>query len=425
MATNPHNRLGLHYFPDEAHYAPQDLQFWLPQLQALGAAWLVLRAGVEQLIPEAFIRGLLEAGIEPVVWIHAPVSSLRAKDLAPALNAYHRWGAQYVVPGDRPNQRLSWSAGDWSRSGLVERSVDRLLPLWQLQRAIGLRPVFPPLEPGGDYWDTAFLETAIRVLMRRGQHDLVREMSLAIYGWTFGRSLDWGAGGPERWPGSTPYAPAESSPDQRGIRLSDWYEAILSETFGQALPMLVVAGGALRGAIGRKFQEEYPLQTAALYRMFSGADAPANVACYAFYLLATATADRDAPFAWFDSSGEARPVAAAVQALRPRNDVAAVPSAPAKTLEHYVLLGEGSAAALARGLRQLGGMAMEQRAVIGFSSEQARMAKHVTILGSEQSVPAWIEHGLRQHGCQVTRVSAVGAESRSQTSESAPYHAQE
>ncbi|HLF80686.1 MAG TPA: hypothetical protein VI410_02885, partial [Anaerolineales bacterium] len=213
--------------------------------------------------------------------------------------------------------------------------------------------------------------------------------------------------------------------DQRGIRLSDWYEAILSETFGQALPMLVVAGGALRGAIGRKFQEEYPLQSTALYRMFSGADAPANVACLAFYPLATATADRDAPFAWFDSSGEARPVAAAVQALRPRNDVAAVPSAPAKTLEHYVLLGEGSAAALARGLRQLGGMAMEQRAVIGFSSEQARMAKHVTILGSEHSVPAWIEHGLRQHGCQVTRVSAVGAESRSQTSESAPYHAQE
>jgi hypothetical protein len=53
------------------------------------------------------------------------------------------------------------------------------------------------------------------------------------------------------------------------------------------------------------------------------------------------------------------------------------------------------------------------------------MAKHVTILGSEQSVPAWIEHGLRQHGCQVTRVSAIGAESRSQTTEFAPYHAQE
>src|SRR3990172_3143511 len=158
--------------------------------------------------------------------------------------------------------------------------------------------------------------------------------------------------------------------------------------------------------------------------MFSGADAPANVDCFAFYPLATAAADRDAPFAWFESSGEARPVAAAVQALRPGNDVSAAPSGPAKTLEHYVLLGEGSAAALARGLRRLGGMAMEQRAVIGFSSEQARMAKHVTILGSEQSVPAWIEEGLRQHGCQVTRVSAVGAETRSQISESAPYQAQ-
>src|SRR4030067_3008058 len=139
--------------------------------------------------------------------------------------------------------------------------------------------------------------------------------------------------------------------------------------------MLVVAGGPRRGGVGRRFQEEYPMQTAALYRMFSGADTPANVSCFAFYPLATATADRDAPFAWFDSSGEAGPVAVAVQALRPRNDVASVLSTPAKTLEHYVLLGEGSAAALARGLRQLGGMAMEQRAVIGFSSQTRRLAK--------------------------------------------------
>jgi hypothetical protein len=423
MATSPKPRLGFHYFPDEAHYTTADLQVWLPRLQASGAAWLVVRAGLGQLIPEAFLRGVIEAGLRPVVWIHAPIGALRAKDLAPALNTYHRWGVQYVVPGDRPNLRQSWPASEWSRSGLVERCVDRLLPLLQLQRSIGLRPVFPPLEPGGDYWDTAFLETAVRSLMRRGQHDLVRELSLAVYGWTYGRALDWGAGGPERWPESRPYAAPETSPDQRGIRLSEWYDAVLTRAFGQTLPLLVVAGGALRGPLGRGFQEDYAAQSASLLRLMTGPDAPASIQCFAFYPLATSPADPEAPFAWFDTAGQPR-LATVGEILRSEPDTlsphragtaaktpAAAPSSARaaaqpvdRPLEHYVLLAESSAAALARGLQQLGGMAMEQRAVVGFSSEQARLAKRVTILGSEQAIPAWIEHGLRQHGCQVTRV---------------------
>lgn len=448
----PTSRLGFHYFPDQAHYGAADLQRWVPRLQSLGAAWLVLRAGADAPIPELFIRGLVEAAIQPVVWIRAPVSALRAKELAPALNSYHRWGVHHVVPGDRPNLRQSWSTAEWSRPSLPERTVDRLLPLLQLQRSIGLRPTFPPLEPGGDYWDTAFLESAIRSLLRRGQHDLVRELTLAVYGWMYGRPLDWGAGGPQRWPGSQPYAPAESSPDQRGIRLFDWYEATLVSVFGQSLPMLVVAGGALDGRLGRDFQRDYTDLTSGLAALMLGADAPANVLCFAFYPLATEAADRDAPFAWFDASGQPRPAAEVLRRETRAGAAAGLhspligrPSAHAKQsevpspahsqpqesdlppdtadkpLDHYVLLGEGSAAALARGLRQLGGMMMEQRAVIGFSSEQARMAKQVTILGNEQSVPAWIEYGLRQHGCQVVRISPVGVGPASQP---APYPAQ-
>jgi hypothetical protein len=460
MAIDPHSRLGFHYFPDEAHYNPQDLQTWLPQLHALGAAWLVLRAGPDRLIPEAFVRGLVEAGIQPVVWMVGPVSALRAKPLAPALNSYHRWGVQYVVPGDRPNLRSCWSAGEWSRAGLVERTVDRLLPLLQLMRSIGLRPVFPPLEPGGDYWDTAFLQSAIGSLMRRGQHDLVRAMTVAAYGWTYGRPLDWGAGGPARWSDSQPYAAAEDSPDQRGIHLSDWYSAALTQTFGQTLPLLIVAGGALRGPLGQGFQEAYIAQSTELLQMVIGPQAPAGVVCFAFYPLAAAAGDPDAPFAWFDTSGRPRlvedigrlrPAAGSAAAhshladsqtgqdpagsslafagihgvggtpdpsrVRPVSPPSATPASD-KPLEHYLLLGEASAAALARGLERLGGLPMEQRAVVGFSSAQARMARQVTILGDEQAVPAWIEHGLRQHGCQVKRVPM---DFRAGSAEPTPY----
>ncbi len=408
MATNPHNRLGFHYFPDQAHYRAQDLQSWLPQLQSLGASWLVLRAGAEDAIPEAFVRGVIEAGIRPIVWIYAPVANLRAKQLASALNAYRRWGVEHVVAGDRPNLQQNWLANEWSRAALVERTVDRLLPVLKLQRAIGLRPVFPPLEPGGDYWDTAFLESAIRSLMRRGQHDLLRELSLAVYGWSYGRPLDWGIGGPDRWPDSAPYAQTDSSQDQRGIRLCDWYSAVANQTLGQSLPMLVVAGGALRGRAGPDFEQQYLQQTDALRRMLDSWEIPASVGCFAFYPLATAPSHRDEPFAWFDSPEHPRPIAtAAFQQPQPG-------AGEARPLEHYVLLGEGSASALARGLTRLGALAMEQRAVIGFSSEQARMAKRVTIVGGEHAVPTWIEHGLRQHGCQVKRVTLSGEEAASE-----------
>ncbi len=63
------------------------------------------------------------------------------------------------------------------------------------QISAGLQPIFPPLEPGGDYWDTAFLEAALASLKRRAP-DLINQIVLALYAWTYDQPLDWGAGGP-------------------------------------------------------------------------------------------------------------------------------------------------------------------------------------------------------------------------------------
>ena len=63
--------IGFHYFPDETHYRQADLQAWLPELVALEARWVTLIGSLTRAVPEPFIRGLIDAGIEPIIHIPA------------------------------------------------------------------------------------------------------------------------------------------------------------------------------------------------------------------------------------------------------------------------------------------------------------------------------------------------------------------
>lgn len=57
-----------------------------------------------------------------------------------------------------PNLKSSWAEGTWSQENLVDRFLDRYLPFVKLADQSGLTPIFPPLQPGGDYWDISFLK---------------------------------------------------------------------------------------------------------------------------------------------------------------------------------------------------------------------------------------------------------------------------
>ena len=151
------SRLGFYYFPDTTHYRESDLRAWLPELRAVGASWLTLLAPTDRAIPETFIRGLLSAGITPILHFRLPLDKpIPPEKFQLLFESYARWGVDYVVLYDRPNRRKAWSLRDWSQKELVERFLDFYLPLAEAALRNGLTPVFPPLEPGGDYWDTAF-----------------------------------------------------------------------------------------------------------------------------------------------------------------------------------------------------------------------------------------------------------------------------
>ncbi len=213
------NRIGFHHFPDYSHFREDDLRLWLPRLHSLGAKWLTLVAPLNRAIPELFLNGLLSEGIEPILHFQFSLDSPpHAQDIQLLLSAYYRWGVHYVIYFDRPNNRCAWSTKAWMQDDLVERFLDRFLPLAKIASEAGLKVVFPPLAPGGDYWDTTFLRAALQAIEHRGNYRLLENLVLSAYAYAGDRSLDWGHGGPERWPATRPNITPPGSQDQCGFQ---------------------------------------------------------------------------------------------------------------------------------------------------------------------------------------------------------------
>ena len=240
------SRLGFHYFPDTEHYSHADLKRWLPILEALNIGWLVLVAPGQRAIPEFFVRELLKQGIQPILHFHLPLGvHIDQAEIAPLLKAYSQWGVRYAAIYDRPNVRTSWETSTWAQNNLVEQFLDLYAPLARLLLTFGLTPIFPPLEPGGDFWDTAFLRLALRSLLRRSEEALLEKLHLGAYGFTGAHPWNWGAGGPERWPGARPYHTPEAEQDHRSFRIFEWYTAIAQAEIGNSPPVYLLGAGNL------------------------------------------------------------------------------------------------------------------------------------------------------------------------------------
>jgi len=402
--STANKRIGYYYYPDAEHYTARDLETWLPALDSLGAHWLTLRATPRRAIPEAFIRGLKQAGIEPIIHIPCTIGSHSPEELAAILPSYARWGVRHVVVFDRPNMQGSWQIAGWARSGLVERFLDIALPVLQLERQVGLQPVFPPLEPGGDYWDIAFLEAALGAIARRGKGSLLEDMALALYAWTGDHGLDWGAGGPQAWPEARPYHSPDGSQDQRGFRIFDWYSAIAEKVLDRRLEMLVVAGGATPDSEGSKLgPSKYVDVNTSIVRALESGEVASEVMNFNFYLLAAGSTAPEAELAWFLPSGKPRPIVGAMREFLRRAAKTPGP-AQAKALDHYMLMPAPQGASDIIQWASIAEFAIAERPVVGFSAVEARLARRVTLVGDDRAIPKSVEDELRHAGCAVERV---------------------
>jgi len=420
-------KLGFHYFPDTLHYTEKDLQQWLPLLMDLGVGWMVLRTEINRAIPEYFISGLLKAGIQPV--IQFPVSLQSPPDLravSPLVEAYSAWGAVFHQYFDRPNIHQSWPANQWAQQDLVERFLDRYLPLAALSMEAGAFPIFPPLEPGGNFWDTTFLRASLQAIERRKESALLDRLILAVYGWTFQHPLNWGEGGPENWPEARPYFTPPHSQDQRGFRAFDWYSAISEAVLQKRCPMILLQAGLpaspeklLSGLQNTPEVQQNLLEIinslntsskTPLENKPASLHLPEEIISVNFWLL---SADQGTPsyaFAWFE---ESQPVSKAASHLCQLKNVPIIrPNTHGildedslrkaiRPLQHYLYLGENKEAHLVSVFQKHAGFISQYHPTIGFSLDEARLANRITLAVTPDQVPEDILVALQKQGCQI------------------------
>ncbi|MEA4906424.1 MAG: hypothetical protein GYA17_08500 [Chloroflexi bacterium] len=459
--TTPKNRLGMHYFPDSIHYRDSDLQTWLPELESMGISWLVLQSPFDRAIPEHFIEGLIQAGIEPIIHFGLPlINPPEASELRPILSAYGRWGVKAVIFFDRPNSRNAWPATSWAQQDLVERFLDQYVPLACLASQNSLTPILPPLEPGGSYWDTAFLRTTLESLQKRKQDELLLNLVLSAYAWSGYHNLNWGAGGPDRWPEARPYFSLPQEQDQRGFRIFDWYKAITTAVLGTPKPILLLGAGLpadpLHIQSSKYSVEQLSANTLAIAQLLceetpndpgepeKPAEAiPSEVFAAAFWLLSTGPNSPYQSHAWYSESGNVSPVVEkmktwyaehhALQAQESPAPVANIPSPQGEEknvffpgsphaekhhcIKHYLLLPTYEWGVADWHLDVIRPFVKKYRPTIGFSPSEASHAVRVTLVGNSPSFPDDIVEKLTQAGCIVERISGDGTSIATQLAE--------
>lgn len=427
--SQPGSRYGFHYFPDTLHYRESDLLTWLPALQDLGAGWLVLRSELDRAIPEVFLRGLKQACVEPVIHFQLSLDHLtNLKEAGTLLEVYARWGARYVIIFDKPNARSSWPATGWVQQDLVERFLDRYLPVANLAADLGLVPVFPPLEPGGDYWDTAFLRSALQAIQRRRQEAILSNLVLSAYAWSGGHSLDWGAGGPDRWPMARPYHLLEDGQDQRGFRIFDWYQAVAQSVLRQVCSIILLQAGLPADPAGLSVEAtrsgSYTRSCTSIARLMAGEPVddpelegkvvegvpPEVIACN-FWLL---SADPSTPFAsqaWFQPDDHHHQLVGNLREdLRERKARQASKQARSsnRPIQHYLLLPGSEWGVSDWYLEVIRPFVKKHRPTIGFSVDEAGHAARVTVVGNSFNYPENLVEHLQNAGCFVEQISGDG-----------------
>ena len=446
------NRLGFHYFHDSLHYTNSDLEFWSAELRELGANWLVLTAPIERAIPEEFLKSLIEIEIQPILHFDIRIEALLdKKTISLLLNQYSRWGVRYVVFYDRPNFRTSWSPSTWSQVDLVDRFLDKFIPCAEMAVEYSMTPIFPGLEPGGDYWDLAFLRSTFSSILRRGKGDLLENLVLGAYARLVNRSVDWGAGGPQRWPDARPYRSQPGVQDHRGFHIYEWYQAAAQELLGKVLPILLLEAGYYLGDHGQAIENNesiFAINTLALLNRIAGegkinsqpALPDSAIAC-CFPLVPAHSRQFVAKMSWYRSDGSPRPVvdaakrwAGGIHSLpgvipqpKSMDDGAQDSLSPEETepgpnssdapaqfmtdqplISHYILLPLYAWGAADWDFELISPLLRNSHPTVGFSLNEASRAERVTVVGGPGVFSDEALALLRNSGCTIDRLAENG-----------------
>ncbi len=418
-------RLGFHYFQDYDHYQVRDLELWAPELASIQASWLVLKAPVAAAIPEEFITGLIQAGIQPILHFDFQVNSpIKPEDLRVLLSTYARWGVKYAVFFDKPNTKSAWVDGSWSQGDLVERFLDRYLPFVRLADQNGIIPVFPPLQPGGDYWDLSFLRKVFQLVRQRRSFDFGANLHLAVSSQTFDHPLDWGQGGHSKWKTPRPYTKVEiGEEDHIGFNTWQWYTDLAKEilnidpkVFLFYYGMSSISGARLNTS--NNFEEMVEIAISSPDDNKGAVRLPQSVLGCCFWILSATENDPNGKTSYFDAVG--KPKEAGIPAYKQKIEKSskqkqefAVSSRLAEwiyPIDHYLLLPSYDWGIPENTLDRIRPIIREARPTIGFSVIEATNARKVTVWNENAAFSDHDIQLLREAGCLVEEqlVNSIG-----------------
>jgi hypothetical protein len=312
--------IGFHWFPDYYHYERRYFDVFVPELKAMGASWLLVLSDGLNTIPDWFLRGLIEQDIEPIIRIYTRfVAFIDQAGLRQACKHYAGLGVHYVHVFNEPNLRLEWA--EWNAERLPARFMDYLIPCLETMYSVeGIIPVFTPLAPAGDYWDTSFLKEALAILNQKGKKYLYDKMAIGIHNYAFNKPLAFGKGGSQRWTCARPYQRPPGCEDQTGFYLFEWYDEIVRQRAGRRLPLIGCENGVRLGdaddprspAINEALHAE---RHAAMCQMTMSGELPYYFFNNAFWLLAADDENFFVRHSWYRPNGEPR-VPQSVAALK-------------------------------------------------------------------------------------------------------------
>jgi len=249
-------KMGFSYFSSPNYLVSQQLDAWIPSLEKWGASYVVYQANFDVAVPEDAFQCAQDHGLESIVHFKTTLPSAKTfNEASLMLDIYKKWGCQFVILGDQPNTKKTWPIANWHYETLVDRFIDRFIPLAYHAVRIGLNPILAPLHPGGDYWDCAFLEQLLIGLNQRKMKCILENLTFASYGYTFQKPLYWGSGGPQQWPGSKPYETPEGQEDQIGFNNFEWVQAVGERITGLKKPVLILDAGRPSHAFEQLYAE--------------------------------------------------------------------------------------------------------------------------------------------------------------------------
>lgn len=434
--VNQPTRMGIHYFPDSNHYREKDAEHWIPILQDIGLSWLVLSASTERAIPEYFINALIEAGIRPILHFNKiAFSPTLIDEMRTLIEPYAKWGIKHAILFDRPNCRYFWQPQAWMQPDLVERFLDGYIPVAEMLLKCGITPVFPPLEPAGDYWDTAFLREALQGILRRDTNLLIDNLTLSAYVIPGMNPLSWGIGGPQNWPAAKPYFTPPDQQDQCGFYIFSWYQSIGQAILDKNLPIILLESNSnhciqTNKNITEISRQEHDNQCLAIARLLTdnpeiSKDAQANtdtlwepipqeVLCFNYFLLSASVESEFIAQSWYQSENDPQPIVEKFKQWKTKIAAHSIKKSiptdkpSGSVLSHYVLIPDCHEDLLAYYMETLRGFFLKHKPVMGFCIEEALLAHRITVVGDIQQYPAGTLEKLLSSGCQVEHIFRDG-----------------